>query len=166
MFPSMATYFRFLTLVSFKVFIEQGVDVAIIEVGLGGKYDATNVITPAVAGITSIGYDHIEILGDTLEKIAWQKAGIMKPNVITITSPQKESVINTFTDVAKQVESPLFVSPTIHDFESFSQLEKIPLGLGGTHQQINAALALCLCDAWVNRVKYPMGVGQSIIHSK
>jgi folylpolyglutamate synthase/dihydropteroate synthase len=57
----MATYFRFLTLVSFKLFIEQGVDVAIIEVGLGGKYDATIVITPAVAGITSIGYDHIEI---------------------------------------------------------------------------------------------------------
>lgn len=78
LYPSMATYFRFLTLIAFKTFIEQNVDVVIMEVGVGGRLDATNVITPQVCGISSIGYDHMDLLGDTLEKIAFEKAGIMK----------------------------------------------------------------------------------------
>lgn len=75
----MPTYFRFLTLMAFHVFMEEGVDVAILEVGIGGEYDATNVIdSPWVCGISSLGFDHQKMLGDTLPEIAWHKAGIMK----------------------------------------------------------------------------------------
>ena len=72
-------YFRFLTALAYHVFIKQGVDVAIMETGMGGSYDATNVIQrPIVCGITSLGFDHMAILGTTLAEIAWHKAGIMK----------------------------------------------------------------------------------------
>jgi folylpolyglutamate synthase len=156
MFPSMATYFRFLTLVCFKVFIEEQVDVAIIEVGLGGRYDATNVIDPAVVGITSIGYDHVEILGDTLDKIAWQKAGIMKPNVPAVIAPQKQEAHDMFVKVANEVQTPMYFSPSLDEFAKFSKLDRIPLGLSGEHQQVNAALALCLCDEWVNKRQHTL----------
>ncbi|XP_065878130.1 folylpolyglutamate synthase isoform X2 [Euphorbia lathyris] len=75
----MPTYFRFLALLAFKIFAAEKVDVAILEVGLGGKFDATNVIqNPIVCGISSLGYDHMEILGNTLGEIAGEKAGILK----------------------------------------------------------------------------------------
>ncbi|KAL0484847.1 Folylpolyglutamate synthase, partial [Acrasis kona] len=150
MFPSIATYFRFLTLMSFRIFIEEKVDVAIIEVGLGGLMDATNVIQPAVVGLTSIGYDHVEILGNTLTEIAGQKAGIMKPNIISISSVgQKQEAMDQFIKTAGNVHSPLFTSPTIQEIFNNQELPKI--GLSGEHQLVNTSLALCLCDAWINR---------------
>src|SRR5207244_3528673 len=75
------TFFEFLTAVAFQYFADQKVDVAIIETGLGGRLDATNVVKPEVCGITSISYDHTAILGSTLEDIAGEKAGIFKDNV-------------------------------------------------------------------------------------
>jgi folylpolyglutamate synthase len=76
---TMPAYFRFLTLMAFHIFIEEKVDVAIIEVGIGGHYDSTNIIpTPYACGISSIGHDHLDILGNTLAQIAWHKAGIFK----------------------------------------------------------------------------------------
>lgn len=74
----MPAYFRFLTLLAFKMFLAEKVDVAVVEVGLGGRYDATNVIDPAVCGITSLGLEHTDILGSTLSEIAFHKAGIFK----------------------------------------------------------------------------------------
>ena len=77
--PPLPSYFRFLTLLCFHIFLQEQVDVAILEVGIGGAYDATNVIDrPVVCGITSIGIDHTDVLGDTVESIAWHKAGIIK----------------------------------------------------------------------------------------
>lgn len=88
----MPQYFKFLTVLSFYVFIEEKVDVAIFEVGIGGQYDPTNVI-PATktVGITSLGLEHTQLLGDTLEEIAWQKTGIVKKksNVFTVEQPNE-----------------------------------------------------------------------------
>jgi folylpolyglutamate synthase len=74
----MPGYFRFLTLLAFKVFLSLGVDVAVIEVGLGGRLDATNVVSPLVCGITSLDYDHTNVLGNTLAEIAFEKAASVK----------------------------------------------------------------------------------------
>ncbi|NXA54769.1 FOLC protein, partial [Nothocercus julius] len=76
---SMPAYFRFLTIMAFHVFLQEQVDLAVVEVGIGGAYDCTNIIRqPVVCGVSSLGIDHTSILGDTLEKIAWQKGGIFK----------------------------------------------------------------------------------------
>lgn len=83
--PSMATYFRFLTLLSFLAFQEEKVDVAVVEVGIGGRLDATNVVVPAACGLTSIGFDHEALLGYTLKDIGWEKAGIMKVSFLTFS---------------------------------------------------------------------------------
>ena len=81
------TFFELITLLGLKYFADNNVDVAVIEVGLGGRLDATNCITPILSVITSIGFDHVQILGDTLEKIAFEKAGIIKEKVPVITGP-------------------------------------------------------------------------------
>ncbi len=82
------SYFETVTLAAFAYFAEQKVDIAVIEVGLGGRLDATNIITPLLSVITSIDYDHQEFLGDTLEEIAREKAGIIKPGVPVVLGPR------------------------------------------------------------------------------
>ncbi|XP_021934215.1 folylpolyglutamate synthase, mitochondrial-like isoform X4 [Zootermopsis nevadensis] len=82
----MPSYFKFLTVMAFYVFLSEKVDVAIVEVGIGGEYDCTNILRQvSTVGITSLGIDHTNVLGNTIEEIAWQKAGIMKPGSITFT---------------------------------------------------------------------------------
>ena len=88
-----ATFFETTTAMAFNYFKDQVVDYAVIETGLGGRLDSTNVIIPKVCGITSISLDHTEILGDTVEKIAVEKAGIIKEGVPTFTFEQKPSVL-------------------------------------------------------------------------
>ncbi|NXO50885.1 FOLC protein, partial [Aramus guarauna] len=88
---SMPAYFRFLTIMAFHVFLQEKVDLAVVEVGIGGAYDCTNIIrAPVVCGVSSLGIDHTSILGDTMEKIAWQKGGIFKPGVPAFTVVQPE----------------------------------------------------------------------------
>lgn len=136
----MATYFRFLTLLCLKAFIEENVEVAIVEVGLGGRLDSTNVFDkPIVCGIASLGYDHMEILGHTIEEISAEKAGIMKPNVPVISQPQLTNAMKVLKNHAEKVGSPFYLSPDLSDFG------KIQLGLSGKHQELNASLALSLC---------------------
>lgn len=75
----MPGYFRFLTLMAYHVFLKEKVDATILEVGVGGTHDSTNIVpTPVVTGITALGIDHVTVLGNTIEEIAWQKAGIYK----------------------------------------------------------------------------------------
>ena len=75
----MPAYFAFLTIMAIHVFQKEQTDVTILEVGIGGQYDSTNFVRkPVVCGVTSLGLDHVSILGNTIEKIAWQKAGIFK----------------------------------------------------------------------------------------
>jgi dihydrofolate synthase / folylpolyglutamate synthase len=87
--PAPPTFFEATTAVAFEMFRRAGVEVAVLEVGLGGRFDATNVVTPAVAAITSIDLDHTDLLGPTLEDIAREKAGIVKPGVPVVVGERK-----------------------------------------------------------------------------
>ncbi len=92
--PIQPTWFELMTALAFQYFYEQRVDLAVIEVGLGGTYDATNVIQPEVSVLTNIGLDHTEILGDTIEKIALDKAGIIKPGSRVVSGVTQPSAID------------------------------------------------------------------------
>lgn len=106
--PLKPSFFELTTAMAFKYFAEQQIDVAIIEVGLGGRLDCTNIIRPDLCIITNISFDHTQYLGDTLEKIAGEKAGIIKthiPVVIGETTPETKSV---FIKRAQEVDAPIF----------------------------------------------------------
>ncbi|KMT18409.1 hypothetical protein BVRB_2g025580 [Beta vulgaris subsp. vulgaris] len=144
----MPTYFRFLALLAFKIFSAEQVDVAIMEVGLGGRFDATNVVqAPIICGISSLGYDHMEILGNTLRQIAGEKAGIFKDGIPAFTVPQPEEAMSALEENASKLNVTLQVtSPLDHNMLNGSQL-----GLGGEHQFVNAGLAVALCSSWLQR---------------
>nr|XP_046230676.1 folylpolyglutamate synthase, mitochondrial [Scatophagus argus] len=147
---SMPAYFRFLTILAFHVFLQEKVDLAVIEVGIGGAYDCTNIIRkPWVCGITSLGIDHTQILGDTIEKIAWQKGGIFKPGVPAFTVKQPEDAMAVLRDRAKEIRCPLWVCPELEDYQA--DCGPLHLGLAGQHQRYNASLALQLSHTWLQK---------------
>jgi dihydrofolate synthase/folylpolyglutamate synthase len=141
LYPS---FFEFMTAMAFLTFARQPVDVGVIEVGLGGRLDATNILTPRVCVITSIGLDHTDMLGDTIEKIAGEKAGILKPSVplaLGLVSPEAEAVIRAR---AAEVGAPVF---SVRERFDFSKSENLPeTNLAGDYQRANAALALLACE--------------------
>lgn len=161
-----ATFFEIMTAMAFCHYAEQAVDVAVVEVGLGGRLDATNVIRPEVAAITAIQLEHTQLLGDTVEKIAREKAGIMKPGVPCLTIPQsKPSIVEVFKTVAAEVGCPVLVLGQdiefTHRFEASPELgphqrvsvtsprsayEHFPVPLKGEHQAFNCGLALAIVD--------------------
>ncbi|KAL8218136.1 hypothetical protein R6Q57_021509 [Mikania cordata] len=144
----MPTLFHFLALLAFKIFATEQVDVAIIEVGLGGKIDATNVIqTPIVCGITPLGYDHTEILGNTLEEIAGQKAGIFKKGIPAYTVSQPPEAMQVLKEKASQLNVCL---QTANQLDAYL-LNGLHLGLAGEHQYVNTGLAIMLCYTWLQR---------------
>ena len=146
-----ATFFETTTAMAFNYFKDQAVDYAVIETGLGGRLDSTNVIIPKVCGITSISLDHTEILGDTIEKIAIEKAGIIKECVPIITFQQEEIVLDVIRKVAEEKNAILDIisDDKINILESnekgtlftYSGLE-ITLPLIGDHQVKNCVLAI------------------------
>ncbi|RHN68306.1 putative tetrahydrofolate synthase [Medicago truncatula] len=143
----MPTFFHFLALLAFKIFSEEQVDVCIMEVGLGGKYDATNVVQkPIVCGITSLGYDHMEILGNTLGEIAGEKAGILKHRIPAFTVTQPDEAMDVLKEKASQLNVPLQVTSPL----DAKLLNGLKLGLEGEHQYVNAGLAVALCSTWMN----------------
>ncbi len=95
------TAFEVMTAMAFQYFAEHGVDWAVVEVGLGGRLDATNVVHPAVCAITSLSYDHVELLGHTLSLIAFEKAGIIKQGVPVVSAPQEEEAMAVIRRVVK-----------------------------------------------------------------
>ena len=101
------TTFEIMTGLAFLFFARQKVDIAVIEVGLGGRLDATNIITPLVSVITSLFLDHISILGDTLEEIAAEKGGIIKSGIPVVCAPQEEGAIDVIKDIASRNNAPL-----------------------------------------------------------
>ncbi|KAG8178843.1 hypothetical protein JTE90_016513 [Oedothorax gibbosus] len=142
---TMPAYFMFLTIMAFYVFVKEQVQAAVIEVGLGGLYDCTNILRkPVAVGITTLGLDHVNLLGDTIALIAEQKAGIMKPGVPAFTVPQQESAMKVLRDKATKVGCPLFLSPPIEAYE-----KRISLGIQGIVQNVNVSLALQLTNAWL-----------------
>ncbi|CAI5666165.1 unnamed protein product [Oreochromis niloticus] len=147
---TMPAYFRFLTILAFHVFLQEKVDLAVIEVGIGGAYDCTNIIRrPWVCGISSLGIDHTQILGDTIEKIAWQKGGIFKPGVPGFTVRQPEGAMPVLKERAKEIGCPLWVCPQLEDYQP--DCGPLHLGLAGQHQRSNASLALQLSHTWLQR---------------
>ncbi|XP_010658519.1 folylpolyglutamate synthase isoform X1 [Vitis vinifera] len=147
----MPTFFHFIALLAFKIFAAEQVDVVILEVGLGGRLDATNVVQePIVCGITSLGYDHMEILGHTLGEIAGEKAGIFKRGVPAFTVPQPEEAMCVLEAKASQLDVPLQVIPPM----DASLLNGLKLGLEGEHQYLNAGLAIALCSTWLQRTSH------------
>jgi dihydrofolate synthase/folylpolyglutamate synthase len=149
------TFFEVLTALSFLYFFIKKVDFAVIEVGLGGRLDATNVILPLISVITPIGYDHMHILGNTLSQIAFEKAGIIKENIPVISSLQEEEAWNVIKKVAIERRAPIIKIDEKYSWQrlSFSNLgqefsindgsnEKIYfIPLLGNHQIINAVTA-------------------------
>ena len=149
------TTFEITTAIGFLAFAKQGVNASVIEVGLGGRLDATNVVVPKVSVITSLSYDHMAVLGDTLAKIAGEKAGIIKQGVPVVSSAQKEEAREVLERVAKSKECIFTVVGEDVRFErinssldgqeleiSFQQSAiRLKIPLLGKHQVENAATA-------------------------
>lgn len=150
------TEFEIVTALGFLYFAEMKIDIAVIEVGLGGRLDATNVIEPLISVITSIGFDHMDVLGDTLGKIAYEKAGIIKNSTPAVLYPQDSEALSVLRETAKTRQSELFevsskqlkvkyskFGEQCFDFEFESErISDIVLNLSGAHQILNAATAL------------------------
>ncbi|HPD95219.1 MAG TPA: folylpolyglutamate synthase/dihydrofolate synthase family protein [Tenuifilaceae bacterium] len=96
------SFFEMTVALAFNYFAKENIDIAVVEVGLGGRLDSTNIINPMISIITNIGLDHTDLLGDTLEKIAVEKAGIIKPNVPVIIGSTQPEIINVFKNKAKE----------------------------------------------------------------
>jgi dihydrofolate synthase / folylpolyglutamate synthase len=104
------SFFEITVAMAFDYFVEQKVDIAIIETGLGGRLDSTNIITPELSVITNIGMDHMNLLGDSLEKIAAEKAGIIKPNIPVVVGEVLAETQSIFEKTAKEKQAPLFIA--------------------------------------------------------
>lgn len=132
------SFFEFTTIMAFEYFYQQNVDFAIIEVGLGGRLDSTNIIKPLVSAITNVQLDHQNILGDTIEEIAGEKAGIVKSGVPVISGDENEAVKNIIKNKADE-ENAAFVDATLLRTDLKSDLK-------GNYQEKNIKVVLCLID--------------------
>ncbi len=159
------TFFEIMTALSFCHFVGEKVDIAVVETGLGGRLDSTNVLKPAVCGLTSISLDHIKQLGDTVAKIASEKAGIFKTDVPAISVPQDPEAKRVLRKASRDANVPLMFTGEDIEFsyrvESSreqgchariclttprSRFEHLPVPLLGEHQALNCGLALALLD--------------------
>lgn len=147
------TEFEIITALAFQYYYEKNCDIVVLEVGLGGRFDATNIIdTPLLSVITTISLDHIQWLGDTLEKIAFEKAGIIKENGDVLLYPQPENIAKLFEDVCAERKARLYrvdlsgVKPL--DYNEYGQVfdygnyRGLKISLLGDHQIKNAVTAL------------------------
>ncbi|OGF57662.1 MAG: hypothetical protein A2Z21_02765 [Candidatus Fraserbacteria bacterium RBG_16_55_9] len=157
------TFFDLIAVLALVYFAEMKVDVVVLEVGLGGRLDSTNVVHPEVSVITSIDYDHTHILGDTLEKIAKEKAGIIKrgiPVISGVTDPGPAGVIQ---EIAEAKDAPLLLIERnftlAQDNEKFSvetwrrRFDNLKLPLLGAHQRRNAAVAIATVESLSETLK-------------
>lgn len=159
------TFFEMMTALAFMHFHDKQVDIAVIETGLGGRLDSTNVIQPKVVGMTSISMDHMQQLGDTLDKIAGEEAGIFKRGVPAVTVEQDPKVMKVLKSHAAQKSAPLSVTGQDIDFSyrfefskehglhnricistDTSKFEHLRVPLPGEHQAINCGLAIAMLD--------------------
>lgn len=172
------TYFEITTALAFLHFARQKVDAAVIEVGLGGRLDATNVVAPAVTAITPVSLDHCAQLGKTISEIAVEKSGIIKPGVPVVIAPQTELAMQVIQQIALSRQAPLHavetqmrwndiqdgISGTTGDLESpIQRYEGLRVPLLGRHQLDNAATAIRMVELFLNRKKVdPGAVSQGI----
>jgi dihydrofolate synthase/folylpolyglutamate synthase len=159
------TFFDILTVLAFAHFLDRRVDLAVIETGLGGRLDSTNVITPEVVGITSLSLDHQDLLGSTIEHIAQEKAGVFKRRIPIVTVNQDPGALGVLQRQALAVDAPLTVVGRDCHYSyrcemsreegphgriwlttETSAFENVRVPLHGQHQALNCALALALLD--------------------
>ncbi len=153
------SFFELTVAMAFEYFAQEKVDIAIIETGLGGRLDSTNIISPVLSVITNIGYDHMNILGNTLEEIAGEKAGIIKPNVPVVIGEYLPQTKNIFLDKAKVCNAPIYFAQedykafntyatvqtlhcTVRNFEHDIE-ENFSLDLNSLYQTKNLCTVLC-----------------------
>ncbi len=128
------TFFEIATAVALRWFQSQRAEWVILETGLGGRMDATNIVIPAVSVLTPIGLDHTAYLGSTLAEVAWEKAGIIKRGIPVVSAPQSPEAGRVFREVAASLDAPI-------TFITAPLAENFALSLSGSHQRWNAALA-------------------------
>ena len=162
---SAPTFFEIMTALAFMHFVDTKSDVAVIETGLGGRLDSTNVIKPKVVGITNLSFDHLKQLGSTIEEIAKEKAGIFKPGVPIVTVQQDPNAMRVLRAQASAVKAPISVTGVDIDFSQrfetssehgphnrvclttpTSKFEHFRVPLLGIHQAVNCGLALAMLD--------------------
>ena len=144
---SRPNYFRFLTLMAFHAFLAEGVDVAVVEVGVGGAFDSTNIVErPVATGVAALGIDHVEVLGNTLAKIAWQKAGIFKRGAPAYSVPQKPEAEAMLRERAAEKGLGL---QTVAPSAAFDDISLLP---NESYQRENAALAVALANTALKRL--------------
>lgn len=156
--PIHPSFFELTMMMAFCYFAEQEVDIAVIEVGLGGRLDSTNIITPELSVITNISLDHTQFLGDTIEKIAAEKAGIIKPHTPVIIGEAEGEIRKVFEEKARSIDAPIvfaedenlvYAADKLDDGAWLFQTNAYPNlkgELGGLPQIKNAATVLCAID--------------------
>ena len=145
------TFFEVSTAVAFEIFRRTHVDVAVVEVGLGGRFDATNVLRPRIAAITSIALDHERHLGRTLSDIAFEKAGIAKPGVPLVIGHLPREAAARIAGVATEVGAPILDA---HATTTDRKYPPLTLALPGRHQLENAAVAVAILEKWSAMVSH------------
>jgi dihydrofolate synthase/folylpolyglutamate synthase len=165
------TFFEFTTAMAFLYFAQQQVDVAVMEVGMGGRFDATNVLQPLVSVITNVDYDHEAFLGGTLPKIAAEKAGIIKPHIPAVSAASRPEAIQVIEDTCRRQRSRLILlgrevwvdGSSPEDFDYHGQkltLRNLFCPLLGCHQIINAGTALATVEVLTS---FGIGLSESSI---
>jgi len=153
-------FFDIVTAMAFQYFREAGVEYAVLEVGLGGRLDATNVVDPLVSVITNIGYEHTNILGETLVEIAGEKAGIIKPGRVLVTATRDSDVFRVFTEIARELAVEVVhvgydtgyartgssLTGQTFDLHSLDEYTDLYVPLLGEHQLLNAATAVAAVE--------------------
>lgn len=152
------SFFEMTVGMAFSYFAEEKVDIAVIEVGLGGRFDSTNIITPEVSLITNISKDHTDILGDTLPKIAFEKAGIIKQNVPVVISEYQEETAPVFTARAKEIKAPIIFANHIET--------SLTTDLQGAYQEKNIKGVIAVTELLIHQGWdiTPENIAQGLLH--
>lgn len=168
------TYFEVLTALSVLAFEDAGVDVAVMEAGLGGRYDATNVLNPALTVFTPIGMDHMHVLGDSLELIAMDKAGALRQGGVAVAAPQEAEAWRVLRGTAREVGAELIAAAEVLFYSRANgRVQPGPLAtrgkkrfvrpmtgmwlsLPGAHQELNARVALAAFHVWATSLRLPI----------
>jgi len=152
------SFFEMTVGMAFSYFENEKVDIAVIEVGLGGRFDSTNIITPEVSLITNISKDHTDILGDTLPKIAFEKAGIIKQNVPVVISEYQEETAPVFTAKAKEMNAPIIFANHIKT--------SLTTDLQGAYQEKNIKGVIAVTELLIHQGWdiTPENIAQGLLH--
>lgn len=160
----MPAYFNFLTILAFDIFLRERVDVAVVEVGVGGRYDCTNAVRGTrTVGITSLGLEHVKLLGGTLEEIAWQKAGIVKEGSDVFTVRQPKGCLEVIEDECRKLGANLQV---VRDFDDYQWDRKPVLSANNLAIKLNTSLAIEISLNWIGRTRPELIATKGVLSEK